>query len=73
MPTHGSLSKAGKVRSLSGSKKDRSKPRLNPRVKNKRKYSNRIILQRNAHQEGLKAVNMNPANPCIQGGEEDDG
>ncbi|NIW52361.1 MAG: 30S ribosomal protein S30 [Candidatus Korarchaeota archaeon] len=49
MPTHGALSKAGKVRSLSDPKKDRSKLRPNPRVKNRRKYNNRVILERNAH------------------------
>ena len=25
------------------------------------------------NEEGLKAVNMNPGNPCIQGGDEGDG
>jgi ribosomal protein S30 len=33
MPTHGALSEAGKIRSLSGSKKDGSKLRPNPMVK----------------------------------------
>ena len=51
MPTHGSLSKAGKVRSISGSKKDKSKPRSNPRVENRRKYNSRIVLERNAAQD----------------------
>jgi len=50
MPTHGALSKAGKVRALAGSRKDRSKPKPNPRVKNKRKYNNRVILQRGVGQ-----------------------
>ncbi|MDH5783773.1 MAG: 30S ribosomal protein S30e [Candidatus Bathyarchaeota archaeon] len=63
MPTHGSLTKAGKVRSLSGSKKDRSKPRLNPRVKNKRKYNNRIILQRNAHRGETQGGQYEPSQP----------
>jgi len=52
MPTHGSLSKAGKTSSLTGLKKDRSKSGFNPRIKNKRKYNNRIILERNAHRKG---------------------
>jgi len=46
MPTHGSLSKAGKIRSLNGPRKDKSTPNPNPRINNKRKYNNRIILQR---------------------------
>jgi ribosomal protein S30 len=48
MPTHGALSKAGKVRSLSASKEGRAKPKSkpNPRVQNKRKYNNRVILRR---------------------------
>jgi len=54
MPTHGSLSKAGKVRSITGSKKDKSKPMLNPRVTNRRKYNSRIILERNAHRGGVQ-------------------
>jgi ribosomal protein S30 len=49
MPSHGALSKAGKVRSLSGSRKDESKSKPNPRVNNRRKYNNRVILDRNAH------------------------
>jgi len=54
MPTHGSLSKAGKVRSISGSKKDKSKPRFNPRVENRRKYNSRIVLERNAARGGTQ-------------------
>jgi ribosomal protein S30 len=50
MPSHGALSKAGKVRSINGSKKDNSKLKFNPKVKNRSKYNNRVILDRNAHQ-----------------------
>jgi len=71
MSTYGALSKARKVRSLSVSKKERSKPKLNPRVNNKREYNNRVILERNAYR-GTQGVNINLANVDIGGDEEDD-
>lgn len=55
--THGSLSKAGKVRSLhqtwdpktrSWLKKGKGKKSKNPRTNNRSKYRNRIVLKRNA-------------------------
>jgi small subunit ribosomal protein S30e len=49
MPSHGALSKAGKVRSTTPKiEKDVSKPSPNPRVNNRNKYDRRIILERNA-------------------------
>jgi small subunit ribosomal protein S30e len=46
MPTHGSLSKAGKVRSQTPKIQANPKKGPSPRVKNRRNYEKRLILQR---------------------------
>jgi small subunit ribosomal protein S30e len=46
MPTHGSLSKAGKVRSQTPKTQPMEKKRPGPRFRNKRNYEKRLILQR---------------------------
>ena len=50
MPTHGSLSKAGKVRSQTPKTEsiERSKPV--PRVRNRRAYEKRVVLRRDIGQ-----------------------
>ncbi|MDH5419619.1 MAG: 30S ribosomal protein S30e [Candidatus Bathyarchaeota archaeon] len=50
MPTHGSLSKAGKVRSQTPKMTSTPKKSRIPRVRVRRNYEKRIILQRNAGQ-----------------------
>jgi len=50
MPTHGSLSKAGKVRSQTPKIQPTPKKGPNPRRKSRRNYEKRIILQRKAGQ-----------------------
>ncbi|MCW4053237.1 MAG: 30S ribosomal protein S30e [Candidatus Bathyarchaeota archaeon] len=50
MPTHGSLSKAGKVRSQTPKMETRERSRLNPRVRYRRAYEKRVILGRNVGQ-----------------------
>jgi len=50
MPTHGSLAKAGKVRSQTPKIEGTSKKSRIPRVRCRRNYEKRIILQRNAGQ-----------------------
>jgi small subunit ribosomal protein S30e len=50
MPTHGSLSKAGKVRSQTPKIQATEKTKLGPRFRNKRNYEKRIMLQRKAGQ-----------------------
>ncbi|MFA7397131.1 MAG: 30S ribosomal protein S30e [Crenarchaeota archaeon] len=53
MPTHGSLSKAGKVRSQTP--KVEAKERISPSPKNRsrRNYEKRVILQRKAGQNWM--------------------
>jgi small subunit ribosomal protein S30e len=46
MPTHGSLSKAGKVRSQTPKIQATSKKSPSPRFRNRRNYEKRVILQR---------------------------
>ncbi|PIU59623.1 30S ribosomal protein S30e [Candidatus Bathyarchaeota archaeon CG07_land_8_20_14_0_80_47_9] len=46
MPTHGSLSKAGKVRSQTPKIQAVKKKSPNPWFRNKRNYEKRIMLQR---------------------------
>jgi len=50
MPTHGSLSKAGKVRSQTPkiTAQERTKP--SPKTRTRRTYEKRVILQRKAGQ-----------------------
>jgi small subunit ribosomal protein S30e len=55
MPSHGALSKAGKVRSTTPKiEKDKSRPSPNPRVNNRSKYDRRIILERNKGRSGTQ-------------------
>jgi len=46
MPTHGALSKAGKVRSQTPKIQATPKKGPGPRVKNRRNYEKRLMLQR---------------------------
>ena len=50
MPTHGSLSKAGKVRAQTPKLESVKRKRQIPRVYNRRKYKNRQVLGRNVGQ-----------------------
>jgi small subunit ribosomal protein S30e len=50
MPTHGSLSKAGKVRSQTPKIESITRKNQIPRAQNRRKYNNREILGRNIGQ-----------------------
>ncbi|MCK4478041.1 30S ribosomal protein S30e [Candidatus Bathyarchaeota archaeon] len=50
MPTHGSLSKAGKVRSQTPKMQSTPKKSAIPRRRARRNYEKRIILQRKAGQ-----------------------
>jgi len=50
VPTHGSLSKAGKVRSQTPKIEGRPRRSPVPRVRNRRAYEKRIILGRNPGQ-----------------------
>lgn len=50
MPTHGSLSKAGKVRSQTPKIEGRQRRSPIPRVRNRRTFEKRIILGRNPGQ-----------------------
>ncbi|RLI35271.1 30S ribosomal protein S30e [Candidatus Bathyarchaeota archaeon] len=53
MPTHGSLSKAGKVRSQTPKIEPRPKKNKPPRVRVRRNYVKRIILQRRPGQNWI--------------------
>jgi len=46
LPTHGSLSKAGKVRSQTPKIEPTPKTRKTPRIKFRRSYEKRVMLQR---------------------------
>jgi small subunit ribosomal protein S30e len=46
MPTHGSLSKAGKVRSQTPKIQAATRKSPNPRYRNRRNYEKRVVLQR---------------------------
>ncbi|MDH5441944.1 MAG: 30S ribosomal protein S30e [Candidatus Bathyarchaeota archaeon] len=50
MPTHGSLSKAGKVRSQTPKMETSERSRPIPRVRYRRAYEKRVILGRNVGQ-----------------------
>jgi small subunit ribosomal protein S30e len=50
MPTHGALSKAGKVRSQTPKSRSQEKTKFNPKARNRRNYEKRIVLQRKADQ-----------------------
>jgi small subunit ribosomal protein S30e len=50
MPTHGSLSKAGKVRSQTPKIQAQVKKSPNPKFRNKRNYEKRVLMQRKAGQ-----------------------
>lgn len=50
MPTHGSLSKAGKVRSQTPKVESVRRRSLIPRIRNRRAYEKRFILGRNVGQ-----------------------
>ena len=67
MPTHGSLTKAGKVRQLtprqwanqtrkskSGAPLQHLKPHKCPRVANRRKYEKRVILRQRSGQRWIR-------------------
>ena len=53
MPTHGSLSKAGKVRSQTPKIVAQEKTSPSPKTRNKRNYEKRVILQRKAGQNWI--------------------
>ena len=53
MPTHGSLSKAGKVRSQTPKIAPTEKKRPTPRSRARRNYEKRILLQRKAGQNWI--------------------
>jgi len=50
MPTHGSLTKAGKVRSQTPKIEPKPKKSPSPRTRSRRNYEKRVILQRKAGQ-----------------------
>lgn len=50
MPTHGSLSKAGKVRAQTPKIEAKERVKLNPKNRSRRNYQKRIVLQRKAGQ-----------------------
>ncbi|MDH5782541.1 MAG: 30S ribosomal protein S30e [Candidatus Bathyarchaeota archaeon] len=47
MPSHGSLTKAGKVRSITPKKESTKRCSPSPRVNNRKLYNRRVILGRN--------------------------
>jgi len=53
MPTHGSLSKAGKVRSQTPKIQGTPRTAPSPKNRNKRNYEKRVILQRKAGQNWM--------------------
>jgi len=53
MPTHGSLSKAGKVRSQTPKMEHVRRKSPIPRVRSRRNYEKRVILQRNPGQNPI--------------------
>jgi small subunit ribosomal protein S30e len=50
MPTHGSLSKAGKVRSQTPKTESITRKSPNPKTRNRRLYQKRVLLGRNIGQ-----------------------
>ncbi|HVP41644.1 MAG TPA: 30S ribosomal protein S30e [Candidatus Krumholzibacteriaceae bacterium] len=53
MPTHGSLSKAGKVRGQTPKIAPQEKTKPGPRVRTRRTYEKRVILQRKSGQNWI--------------------
>jgi small subunit ribosomal protein S30e len=53
MPTHGSLSKAGKVRSQTPKIQPTEKTKPNPKMRSRRNYEKRVVLQRKPGQNWL--------------------
>jgi small subunit ribosomal protein S30e len=53
MPTHGSLSKAGKVRGQTPKIVATEKTKPNPKNRTRRNYEKRVILQRKAGQNWM--------------------
>jgi small subunit ribosomal protein S30e len=53
MPTHGSLSKAGKVRSQTPKVEAKEKIKPIPKARSRRNYKKRIILQRKTGQNWI--------------------
>ena len=56
MPTHGSLTKAGKVRGQTPKVEGKVRVSINPRVKSKRSFKTRVILNRTIGQKWDKVV-----------------
>ncbi|MCH2380295.1 MAG: 30S ribosomal protein S30e [Nitrososphaerales archaeon] len=56
MPTHGSLTKAGKVRGQTPKVEGKVRVSRNPRVKSKRSFKTRIVLNRTVGQKWDKIV-----------------
>jgi len=54
MPTHGSLSKAGKVRSQTPKIQPAQKKKPTPMSRNRRNYEKRLVLQRKPGQNWLR-------------------
>ncbi|MBN1358662.1 30S ribosomal protein S30e [Candidatus Bathyarchaeota archaeon] len=53
MPTHGSLSKAGKVRAQTPKVEAKERTKLSPKSRSRRNYQKRIILQRKSGQNWM--------------------
>lgn len=53
MPTHGSLSKAGKVRTQTPKVQAQEHTSPSPKNRNRRNYAKRVILQRKAGQNWM--------------------
>ena len=56
MPTHGSLTKVGKVRGQTPKIEGKVRKSRNPRVKSKRSFKTRIVLNRTVGQKWDKVV-----------------
>ncbi|MEM1569117.1 MAG: 30S ribosomal protein S30e [Candidatus Bathyarchaeia archaeon] len=56
MPTHGSLTKAGKVRSQTPKIPAKPKTSPSPRVKNKSNYIKRLVLNRKPGQNWITSL-----------------
>ena len=72
MPTHGSLSKAGKTSSLTGLKKTGRSLGSIQGLRTRGNTTTASSWKETPAEEGLKVVNMNSANGGIEGDEEDD-
>jgi len=53
MPTHGSLSKAGKVRAQTPKIEAKERIKISPKNRSRRNYQKRIVLQRKAGQNWI--------------------